>query len=348
MNQPFDTTGPACGPDRSASGVDTGRRRALQALGALAAAPVVTGAAAQTAGGAFPSGPVTLIVPWTPGGSTDNVLRALAAAASRHLGQPIVVANRPGAGGTLGPSTMAATARPDGYTISQVALSLFRLPHMQKVSYDPINDFSYIIGLSGYATGIMVKADAPWKTWKEFVDYARANPGVVTYATTGVGTSLHITMEEISRAAGIKLVNVPYKGTAESTMALVSGQVMLQPDGIGTSPMLDGGQVRVLVSWGEQRNPRFPNVPTLRESGLDIVSIAPFGLAGPKGMDPAVVKVLHDAFRKGLDDPAYKAVADRNGLEPFYRNTQEFQQWAVASSAREGRILRELGLAKAS
>jgi tripartite-type tricarboxylate transporter receptor subunit TctC len=141
-------------------------------------------------------------------------------------------------------------------------------------------------------------------------------------------------------------VNVPYKGTAESTMALVSGQVMLQPDGIGTSPMLDGGQVRVLVSWGEQRNPRFPNVPTLKESGLDIVSIAPFGIAGPKGMDPAIVKVLHDAFRKGMEEPAFKIVAEKNGLEPFYRSPQEFQQWAVASYAKEGRMVKELGLGK--
>jgi tripartite-type tricarboxylate transporter receptor subunit TctC len=327
-------------------GIDQGRRRTLAALGAVAAGPLASLATSTARAADFPMQPVTLVVPWTPGGSTDNVLRALATASSKHLGQPIIIVNKPGAGGTLGPSTMAATAKPDGYTVSQVALSLFRLPHMQNVSYDPLKDFSYIIGLSGYATGIMVKADAPWKTWKELADYARANPGVVTYATTGIGTSLHITMEEIARAAGIKLVNVPYKGTAESTMALVSGQVMLQPDGIGTSPMLDGGQVRVLVSWGEQRNPRFPNVPTLKESGLDIVSIAPFGIAGPKGMDPAIVKVLHDAFRKGMEEPAFKIVAEKNGLEPFYRSPQEFQQWAVASYAKEGRMVKELGLGK--
>jgi tripartite-type tricarboxylate transporter receptor subunit TctC len=326
---------------------DTGRRRTLHALAAATAGPLLSLAAPFARAADFPTGPVTLIVPWTPGGSTDNVLRALATASSKHLGQPIIIVNRPGAGGTLGPATMAATARPDGYTISQVALSLFRLPHMQNVSYDPLKDFTYIIGLSGYATGIMVKADSPWKTWKDLVDYAKANPGAVTYATTGVGTSLHLTMEEISRAAGIKLLNVPYKGTAESTMALVSGQVMLQPDGIGTSPMLESGQVRVLVSWGEQRNARFPNVPTLRESGLDIVSIAPFGLAGPKGMDPLVVKTLHDAFRKGLDEPSYKAVAERNGMEQFYRNSQDFAAWAIASSAKEGRMIKELGLAKA-
>ena len=325
---------------------DPARRRSLQALAATAIAPLGAWTAGSARASSYPTGPVTLIVPWTPGGSTDTVCRALASSASKHLGQPIVVQNKPGAGGTLGPATMAATARPDGYTISQVALSLFRLPYLQNVSYDPLKDFTYIIGLSGYATGIMVKADAPWQSWKELVDYARANPGKVTYASTGVGTSLHITMEEISRAAGIQLVNVPYKGTAESTLSLVSGQVMLQPDSIAASPMLESGKVRVLVTWGEQRNARWPQVPTLKESGLDIVSIAPFGLAGPKGMDPAVVQVLHDAFKKALDEASWKDVAERNGMEPFYRNSQDFTRWAEASSAKEGRMLRELGLAK--
>ncbi len=332
----------------SSKSMDHGRRTALKTLAAAVAAPLSSLTASHARAADFPTGPVSMVVPWTPGGSTDNILRALAAASSKHLGQQIVIVNKPGAGGTLGPSTMAATARPDGYTISQVALSLFRLPFMQNVTYDPIKDFTYIIGLSGYTTGIIVKADAPWKSWKDLVEYARANPGVVTYSTTGVGTSLHLTMEEISRAAGIKLVNVPYKGTAETSMALMSGQVMLQPDAIGTSPMLDGGQARVLVSWGEQRSARFPNVPTLKDTGLDIVSIAPFGLAGPKGMDPAVVKVLHDAFKKGLEEPAYKLVAEKNGMEPFYRNSQDFTAWAAASSAKEGRLIKELGLAKAS
>lgn len=322
------------------------RRFALKAAAATAAAGLGMATTTYATAADFPTRPIALIVPWTPGGSTDTVLRLLAESASKHLGQPIVILNKPGGAGTVGPSIMAATAKPDGYTISQVALSLFRMPYLQNVSYDPLKDFTYIIGLSGYTTGIVVRADAPWKSWKELVDYARANPGVVTYATTGVGSSLHMTMEEISKAAGIKMVHIPNKGTAESIAALMGGHVMVQADSTGWAQMVDSGKFRLLVTWGEKRARRWPQVPTLKESGLDIVSIVPYGLAGPKGMDPAVVKVLHDAFRKALEDPAYKAVADQYDQEGFYRTSDDFTRWAADSWVKEGRLIKELGLGK--
>ncbi len=323
------------------------RRFALRTAAATAAAAGLSmWSSANVTSVAFPTRPVTLIVPWTPGGSTDTVLRLLAESASKHLGQPIVILNNPGGAGTVGPAVMAATAKPDGYTISQVALSLFCMPYLQDVSYDPLKDFTYIIGLSGYTTGIVVRADAPWKSWKELVDYARVNPGVVTYATTGVGSSLHMTMEEISKVAGIKMQHIPTKGTAESIAMLMGGHVMVQADSTGWAQMVDSGKFRLLVTWGEKRARRWPQVPTLKESGLDIVSIAPYGLAGPKGMDPAVVNVLHEAFRKALEDPAYKAVADQYDQEGFYRTSDEFKQWAVNSSMKEGKLIKELGLGK--
>lgn len=322
------------------------RRLALRATAATAAAGLGMWGTTNAIAGDFPTRPVTLIVPWTPGGSTDTVLRLLAESASKYLGQPVIIVNKPGAAGTLGPSTMAATAKPDGYTISQVALSLFRMPYLQDVSYNPLKDFTYIIGLSGYTTGIVVRADAPWKSWQELVDFARANPGVVTYATTGVGSSLHMTMEEISKAADIKMQHIPTKGTAESIAMLMGGHVMVQADATGWAQMVDSGKFRLLVTWGEKRARRWPQVPTLKESGLNIVSIAPYGLAGPKGMDPAVVKVLHEAFRKALEDPAYKVVADRYDQEGFYRTSAEFTQWAADSSIKEGRLIKELGLGK--
>ena len=326
--------------------INSRRRLAIRAAAATAAAGLGTWGTTNATAGDFPTRPVTLIVPWTPGGSTDTVLRLLAESASKYLGQPVIIINRPGAAGTLGPSIMAATAKPDGYTISQVALSLFRMPYLQDVSYNPLKDFTYIIGLSGYTTGIVVRADAPWKSWQELVDSARANPGVVTYATTGVGSSLHMTMEEISKAAGFRMQHIPTKGTAESIGMLMGGHVMVQADATGWAQMVDSGKFRLLVTWGEKRARRWPQVPTLKESGLNIVSIAPYGLAGPKGMDPAVVRVLHEAFRNALEDPAYKAVADRYDQEGFYRTSAEFTQWAADSSRKEGRSIKELGLGK--
>src|SRR5215207_647421 len=181
----------------------------------------------------FPSRPVTLIVPWPAGGTTDIGMRALATATEKHLGQPIVIENRPGAGGTLGPGQMANSARPDGYTLAQIPITVFRLPYMQKTAFDPTKDFTYIIGLTGYTFGVVVKSDARWKTFQDFLADAKANPGKINYGTPGAGTSLHITMEQIAKQRGIKWVHIPFKGSAETTNALLGGHIDAVADSTG-------------------------------------------------------------------------------------------------------------------
>src|SRR5688572_10271821 len=168
-----------------------------------AAALVVAGlpAAAQD----YPNRPITLIVPWPAGGSTDTHLRKLSEIASRHLGQPIVVENKPGGGGMIGPAGMARNAAPDGYTISQVTINALRQPHMQKVDWDPLKDFTWIIGVSGYTFGLVVKSDSPIKTFDELIRYAKANPGKFTYSSTGIGTSPHLLIEQLADKAGVQL-----------------------------------------------------------------------------------------------------------------------------------------------
>lgn len=324
----------------------TSRRHVLKSIVAGAAAGFGTWQSAMAQAANFPSRPVTLIVPWPPGGATDGVLRALATAASKHLGQPIVIANRPGAAGTVGPITMAATAKPDGYTVSQVALSLLRMPYFQDVTYHPVTDFTYLIGLSGYTTGIVVRADAPWQTWQDLVQYARAHPGKLSYASAGVGSSTHMAMEEISQAAGFTMLHVPLKGAAESLAALQGGHIDVMADATAWGPFVDSGKFRLLVTWGEQRTKRWPTVPTLQEVGINIVANAPYGLVGPKGMPPEVVAKLHDAFRSGLQDPDYLAVAARFDQEDFYRSPKDFTQWAKDQYAQQGRLIKELGLGK--
>lgn len=297
-------------------------------------------------GADFPTKPVTLIVPWPPGGSTDVTMRVLAETTSKYLGQPVVVENKPGGGGTVGPATMAATAKPDGYTVSQIPITVFRYPYMMKVNWDPLKDFTYIIHLTGYTFGVVVKADSPWKTWKEFIDYAKANPGKVTYATPGAGTTLHITMEVIAMKEGIKWIQVPMKGGGETTPAVLGGHVTATADSTGWGPQVDAGQLRLLVTWGNQRTKRWPNVPTLKELGYGIVSNSPFGIAGPKGMDPKVVKILHDAFKKGMEDPAYQKVLEKFDMEPFYKNTEEYTKYVQELCAEEKEIIEKLGLKK--
>ena len=169
-------------------------------LGALAIFGLTTGAPAQAQD--FPTKPVTFIVPWPAGGSTDLAVRALADATQKHLGQPIVIDNKPGAAGTLGPAQMAANAKPDGYTIAQIPITVFRLPFMTKVTFDPNKDFTYIAGLTAYTFGVVVKSDSQWKTFKDLVAYAKANPGKVKYGSPGTGTSLHIGMEQIAKQSG--------------------------------------------------------------------------------------------------------------------------------------------------
>ncbi len=294
----------------------------------------------------FPSKPVTLIVPWPPGGSTDVSFRVLAETTSKYLGQPVIVENKAGGSGTVGGATMAATAKPDGYTVCQLPITIFRLPYMMKVSWDPLKDFTYIIHLTGYTFGVVVKADAPWKTWNEFIAYAKANPNKVTYATPGAGTSLHITMETIAMRQGIKWIQVPMKGGGETTPAVLGGHVTATADSTGWAPQVDAGQLRLLVTWGNQRTKKWPDVPTLKELGYGIVSNSPFGIAGPKGMDPKVVKILHDAFKKGMEDPDYLKILERLDMEPFYKNSEDYAKYVKEMCEEEKEIVDKLGLKK--
>ncbi|NCT97670.1 MAG: tripartite tricarboxylate transporter substrate binding protein [Comamonadaceae bacterium] len=319
------------------------RRRSLLLAGVAASAGAAPWVAAQAQ--AYPSRPITLIIPWPAGGSTDRHLRTLAELASKHLGQAITVENRPGAGGTLGPSAMAQTAKPDGYTIAQFPLGLLRMPHMQKTSWDPLNDFTYIIGVSGYTFGLTVKADSPYKTFKDYIEAARQRPGEINYGSTGTGSSPHLLMEELAGNAKVKLVHVPFKGNADLQAALLGGHVMAQSDASGWDKYVDAGQMRLLVTFGEQRTQRWPEVPTAQELGYGVVSTSPYGLAGPKGMDPAVVKALHDAFKKAMDDPKHMEVLAQLNQAVWYRNGEDYKKWAGETFAKDKALIERLGLA---
>lgn len=293
----------------------------------------------------YPNKPVTLIVPWPPGGSTDAHLRGFAQIASKYLGQPIVVENKPGGGGTIGPGTMSQTAKPDGYTLAQMPVGMFRIPHMQKMGFDPLKDFSYIIMLTGYTFGVVVRSDSPWKTWQEFSDYAKANPGKVSYGSTGTGTSPHLLMELAAQKAGVEFLHVPFKGNADSTQALLGGHIMAQSDATGWGANVDAGKFRLLVTFGDERTKRWPNSPTAKELGLGIVSYSPYGIVGPKAMDPAVVKVLHDAFKKALYDPEHIKLLERYDQPLVYLGTDDYTKWAEKTFREEKALIERLGLA---
>jgi tripartite-type tricarboxylate transporter receptor subunit TctC len=297
---------------------------------------------ASAFGQSFPAKPITLICPWPPGGSTDLHLRKMAELGSKHLGQPVIVENRPGGSGMNGPATMAKTARPDGYTISQLAITAYRVPHMQKVDWHPLNDFSYIIGVAGYTFGVVVKADSPFKTFPDMIAYAKANPGKLSYATPGTGTSLHLAMAEIGAKAGVEFLHVPFKGQAEGVAALLGGHVMAQVDSTGWARLVDAGTLRLLATLGDRRT-RW-NAPTVKELGVDTVSNSPYGFVGPKGMPPQVVKTLHDAFKLAIDDPENLKTLQQLDQNLWYKSSDDYQRWAAETFAAERATIERVGL----
>lgn len=292
----------------------------------------------------YPRRPVVLVVPWPAGGTTDVAMRALANATEKYLTQNIVIENRPGAGGVLGPQQVAQNVAPDGYTLVQIPITVFRYPFMHKTTLNPATDFTYIIGITGYTFGVVVHNDAPWKTFQEFLAYAKANPGKINYGTPGAGTSLHITMEQIARQHGIKWTHVPFKGTSETTGALLGGHIDAVADASGWAPLVKAGKLRLLVIWNAVRSKNYPDVPTLRETGVDLVSNSPFGIAGPKGMDPKIVKIIHDAFKKGADDPTYIASMERLDQEAAYMSSADYLKFAKEQLVEQKKLIEELGL----
>jgi tripartite-type tricarboxylate transporter receptor subunit TctC len=311
---------------------------ALALLGLLAIGP----ARAQD----FPAKPVTFIVPWPAGGSTDLAIRALADATQRHLGQPIVIDNKPGASGTLGAAQMAASAKPDGYTIAQIPVTVFRLPFMTKVTFDPGKDFTYIAGLTAYTFGVVVKSDSQWKTFKDLIAYARANPGKVKYGSPGAGTSLHVGMEQIAKQTGVKWTHVPHKGGAELNAALLGNHIDAIADSTSWAALVNSGDFRLLVIWSPARSKNWPDAPTLQEEGINLVLNSPYGVAGPKGMDPKVVRALADAFAKGVQEPSYAEALRKFDQEVAYLDTAAYEKHVVEQIQEAKTLVEELGLKK--
>lgn len=295
----------------------------------------------------YPTRPITFICPWPAGGGTDVSMRVLSDVVSKELQQPVVVENKPGGSGTVGIAAMAATAKPDGYTIGQISITVFRYPHMFKVSFDPLKDFTYIIQITGWTLGVVVKSDAPWKTWNDFIAYAKANPGKVTYGSPGAGSTLHLVMEKLAQKEGIKWVHVPQKGGAESAMAVLGGHVTVTADASSSwTPQVDAGLLRVLVTTGSQRTKKWPNIPTLKELGYGVVSNSPWGIAGPAGMDPKIVKVLHNSFKRAMEDPAFQSLYGKFDIEPFYLNSEEYTKYARQLYEEEREMVELVGLKK--
>lgn len=302
--------------------------------------------AAQDASAAWPEKPVTLFIPFSAGGSMDSSVRALAPGMEKVLGQPLILINKTGGGGTVALGAVAGK-KPDGYTLSAGTTSgIFRVPVLRKVPYKPLASFTNIIAYAEPSTGTVVKTDAPWKTWQEIIDYARKNPSKVKYSTMGAGTPPHVAMELAAEKHGIKWIHVPYKGTMPALTAVLGGHV----DACGAGPkfvsMVRSGQMRVLVVHSKVRMPEFPDVPTLIEAGVNYVNDTFFAIYGPAGLDPAITKKVEDAVAYAVDTPLFKDMAEKFALGPVKMRSKEFTKLLEEGWPKQIEIFKNLGRIK--
>lgn len=293
----------------------------------------------------FPSKPITLIVPYS-GGGTDAQYRLLAELAGRELGQPIVVENKPGGAGTAAVAQMARTAAPDGYTIAAATGPLLRQPHMMKVSYAPLKDFTWISGLGAYTFVVTVRGDSPFKTLPDLLAWAKANPGKLTYATPGSASSQYIAMASLSSAAGIETIHAAYKGGAEVQTAVLGGHVVVGVNTLAGVMPASGSMpgVRALASFDPQRLPNEPDLPTVREYGFDVVQDSPYGLVGPKGMKPEITAKLQEAFRKAVTSSENAKLLINLRQRALFMPSDAYYDWARKTYETEGRLVEQLKL----
>jgi putative tricarboxylic transport membrane protein len=272
-------------------------------LWALLVMAVLCGPAVAAA--EFPERPITLIVPWAPGGSTDQTARVLARAAEASLGQPIVVLNKPGASTTLGMAELAA-AKPDGYTVGTLSSTAYMIPLRggRTVQYDPLKSFSWISYYGDNLIGVAVLADSKWKTLADLIADGKANPGKLKYGNAGVGTTQHLTMEGIALDSGAKFTFIPQKGSAEAVAALLGHHVDFISEVSVWAPHVEAKTMRLLAVTTPTRADGYPDVPTLKELGFNTLRSVQ-AIIGPAGIAEPIRARLERDFRKALKDPIF-------------------------------------------
>ncbi len=295
----------------------------------------------------FPDKPVNVIISFDPGSTTDILARAVGIGTEKYLNTRFIYENKGGGGGTVALGVLSA-AKPDGYTIwAGNSDSIVYTPLMQKVPFKPLKSFTPIIGFAGAPhTALIVKPDAPWKNFQEFVDYAKKNPRKIKYSTSGVGTGMHLAMEYIANKDGIQWIHIPYKSAAAARMALMGGHVDACSAGAEFVPFAKQGMVRVLATHGEKRSPAFPDVPTLKELGYDFVKETVFAMMGPAPLPPDVLKKLEAGFTKGAESAEFISIRDRLDCLPAYYNAANYDKYLKDLWVRTEKMFKDAGLIK--
>lgn len=308
---------------------------------------LVAASALARAQDAYPSKPVTMIVPFPPGGVADITGRPLAAMMEKSLKQPVVVVNRTGAGGALGMSQVAK-APADGYTILMGLSSISIFPVSDRINerqpmYE-MKDFAPIALISSDPTVLVVRTDSPYKTLKDFVDAAKANPGKINYSSSGVYGTLHVSMEIFANAAGIKLFHVPYQGGGPAVTALLGGQVEALASGPAAAiGQIKGGKMRALAAWSDKRLALMPDLPTFKELGYDAEFYIWAGVFAPAATPQPVLQRLREAVRAAVNDPDFKGAMDKVATPISYLDAPEFQKFWDNDAKRLAIALEKIG-----
>jgi tripartite-type tricarboxylate transporter receptor subunit TctC len=295
----------------------------------------------------YPDHAIKMIVPFPPGGVTDTVARPIADAMSRNLGQPVVVENKVGAGGAIGAGE-AARAKPDGYTIMLMLSSISILPEADKIlgrkaAYET-SQFKPIARITADPTVLVVRADSPWKTAREFVDAAKKEPGKINYGSSGIYGSMHVPMAMLENSAGIKLTHVPYTGAGPAVAALLGGQVQAISSGPSSVVQhIKAGTLRALAHWGDTPLATLPDVPSLQSLGYDAKFVQWSGIFVPADVPADVIKTLRESAKSVANDPDIQAKVLAAGSPVEYMDAPEFQKYWDADDATLVKAVRNIG-----
>lgn len=294
----------------------------------------------------YPSRPITCIIPFSPGGSADLALRLLSKELEKSLGQPFVVVNKPGAGGSIGVSAVAV-AKPDGLTIGQSpgGAPLFVMPFVEKLPYHPVKDLRYIVQFVDLSFGVVVKADSPFKTFNDLIVAARKSPGKITYGTNAPLSISNLVMEQVAKKEKVQFTHIPFKSSPEYLAAVLGDHVTFSAGDFNYA-LLEAGQVKLLAFLSEKAPPEYAQIPTLKELGYDIPCPVFLGILGPKGLPDEIVRKLEDAFSRALKEPAViKGLAELH-LTIVYRNSKDLTEYVSRNYDAFGQMLKGMGLTK--
>ena len=292
----------------------------------------------------FPEKPIKILVGFTPGGTVDLGTRMLGSLVSEDLGQPVVIINKPGAASTIA-AAEAAGSKLDGYTLmSFPIITVTVTPFFVKVKYDPVTSFEPLMSPWGFPYAICVQQNAPWKSFKELIEWARKNPGELSVSTPGTGTPQHVAFEWIAKAEKIEYKHVPYPGGLPAATALLGGHVKVNFGSGSHLPFLDSGQFRMLASYSPAREPKYPDIPTIKELGYDVPAARAQVIVAPKGVPDPVLKTLEDAFNKAARHDAFKGFLKQVFLAPEYKTREEIKSLIEAEYKAWDEVIGKVGL----